>query len=127
MAPPNPLPSAHGTLCSAQDVFDVLMQPSRAQIWTQAAAVVSPAAGSELSLYGGNVAGKTVDAVPGKRIHQQWRLQSWPAGTRGWWPGRASCPQTRCEVPSELTTGEQGGSGRRGADGGDGVQGASPT
>ena len=62
-------------------MFGALTQVGRAQIWTQAQALVSAEPGAELRLYGGNVSGKTLDAVPGKRLHLEWRLQSWPTGT----------------------------------------------
>jgi activator of HSP90 ATPase len=36
--------------------------------------------GGEWALFGGNVEGKFVELVPGKKIVQTWRFASWPAG-----------------------------------------------
>jgi hypothetical protein len=67
----------------AQDIYEALTLAPRVQIWTQAPAVVGTSAGAELQLYGGNVTGQTLEAIPGRRLRQRWRLQSWPAGAWG--------------------------------------------
>jgi activator of HSP90 ATPase len=69
-------------VCSAADLYDTLLKPERAQVWTRAPAVIAPTVGCEYSLFGGNVVGKIVELVPNKKIVKTWRLKSWPAGKR---------------------------------------------
>ena len=43
-------------------------------------AEISPEAGGEVSLFGGEIRARNVELVPGKRVVQAWRAQSWPEG-----------------------------------------------
>ena len=36
--------------------------------------------GGEISMFGGDIRGRNVELVPGKRVVQAWRSQAWPEG-----------------------------------------------
>ena len=44
------------------------------------AASIAKDAGGELSMFGGDISGRIVELVPGKRVVQAWRSQAWPEG-----------------------------------------------
>jgi uncharacterized protein YndB with AHSA1/START domain len=44
------------------------------------AAAISKDAGGALSMFGGDIRGRNVELVPGKRVVQAWRSQAWPEG-----------------------------------------------
>ncbi len=44
------------------------------------AAKISKDAGGAVSLFGGDIAARNIELVPGKRVVQAWRSQSWPEG-----------------------------------------------
>ncbi|KAJ3230476.1 hypothetical protein HDU81_004465 [Chytriomyces hyalinus] len=66
-------------VCSASDLYNTLLEPGRAQIWSRGPAQIKPEVGAEVSLFGGNVTGKILELVPNKKIVQTWRLKSWPS------------------------------------------------
>jgi activator of HSP90 ATPase len=54
------------------EVYNALTNPLAIQLWTGEAAVMSEEPGSEFSLWDGNIAGKNISFIPGKRIEQEW-------------------------------------------------------
>jgi activator of HSP90 ATPase len=44
------------------------------------AAEIASEVGGALSMFGGDIRGRIVELVPGKRIVQAWRSQAWPDG-----------------------------------------------
>lgn len=44
------------------------------------AAEISKEPGGEVSLFGGDIRARNIELVPGKRVVQAWRSQSWPEG-----------------------------------------------
>ncbi|KAJ3091420.1 hypothetical protein HK100_007181 [Physocladia obscura] len=66
-------------VCSASDLYNTLLDPSRVQIWSRGPATIKPEVGADVALFGGNVTGKILELVPNKRIVQTWRLKTWPA------------------------------------------------
>lgn len=43
-------------------------------------AAIATEAGGPISLFGGDIRGRNVELVPGKRVVQAWRAQGWPEG-----------------------------------------------
>ena len=41
---------------------------------------ISQQVGGTISLFGGDISGRNVELVPGKRVVQAWRSQAWPEG-----------------------------------------------
>jgi uncharacterized protein YndB with AHSA1/START domain len=44
------------------------------------AAEIATEVGGALSMFGGDIRGRVVELVPGKRVVQAWRSQAWPDG-----------------------------------------------
>ena len=44
------------------------------------AAEIAREAGGPISMFGGDIRGRNVELVPGRRVVQAWRSQSWPEG-----------------------------------------------
>lgn len=44
------------------------------------AADISKDAGGALSMFGGDIRGRNVELIPGRRVVQAWRSQAWPEG-----------------------------------------------
>ena len=57
---------------SAEDIFTALTNPLTIEIWTSAAAVMEPVAGTEFSLWDGDITGMNLEIEPGKKIVQEW-------------------------------------------------------
>ena len=57
---------------TAEDIFTALTNPLTIEIWTGAAAVMEPVAGSEFSLWDGDITGLNLEIEPGKKIVQEW-------------------------------------------------------
>ncbi|KAJ7350475.1 activator of Hsp90 ATPase [Mycena albidolilacea] len=69
-------------MASADDLFGLLTDEKRIQLWTHASAQSSAKADTEYVLFGGGVKGKYVSLTPPSEIVQTWALQSptWPSG-----------------------------------------------
>ncbi|KAI8374283.1 activator of Hsp90 ATPase [Radiomyces spectabilis] len=65
---------------SAHELFETLLDPQRASVWTRGPAQVSKQVGSKFQFFNGNVSGEILEVEPDKKIVQSWRLASWPAG-----------------------------------------------
>lgn len=57
---------------SAEDVYNVLVNPVMLEIWTGEPAVMSEEPGSEFSLWDGAIVGKNLEFEKSRRIVQQW-------------------------------------------------------
>jgi activator of HSP90 ATPase len=44
------------------------------------AAKIAAKAGGEFSMFGGQITGRHIELVPGKRVVQAWRSKDWPEG-----------------------------------------------
>ncbi|KAF9545643.1 hypothetical protein EC957_010624 [Mortierella hygrophila] len=66
---------------SAHDIYDVLLNQAKVQIWTRSnKSTIEAKVGTTFSLFGGSVTGENKELVEDKKIVQSWRLSSWPAG-----------------------------------------------
>ncbi|ORZ08495.1 activator of Hsp90 ATPase [Lobosporangium transversale] len=66
---------------SARDVYDVLLNQAKVQAWTRSnKSTIEPKVGAKFSFFDGNVTGEIKELVQDKKIVQNWRLGSWPAG-----------------------------------------------
>lgn len=63
---------------SARDIYEALLDPKRADIWTHGKSQVSKKIGSQFKFFDGNVHGELIQATPSKSIIQTWRLKNWP-------------------------------------------------
>ena len=61
-------------------VYEALTRAEVFSAFTGAHARIDPVAGGELSCFDGNIEGRHIELVPGKRIVQAWRVSSWNAG-----------------------------------------------
>eukprot|EP01135_Chromosphaera_perkinsii_P008552 Nk52_evm18s1400 gene=Nk52_evmTU18s1400 len=66
--------------CSTGMMFDILTDSGRVQAFTQSPAKIEARVGGKFEMFGGNVVGEFIELVPGKKIVQKWRSQSWPEG-----------------------------------------------
>ncbi|KAF9281631.1 hypothetical protein BGZ88_011473 [Linnemannia elongata] len=66
---------------SAHDIYDVLLNQAKVQIWTRSnKSTIVAKVGTKFSLFGGSVTGEIKELVEDKKIVQSWRQSSWPAG-----------------------------------------------
>lgn len=62
-------------------IFELLVDATQFSAFTGRAANVTSEAGRAFSLFGGMITGRNVELVPGERVVQAWRSNSWPVGT----------------------------------------------
>lgn len=65
---------------SPQRVFDVLTSGAEFAAATEKPAILGATEGDTFKLFGGNIEGRNVELVPGKRLVQAWRIADWDAG-----------------------------------------------
>ncbi|KAI8358264.1 activator of Hsp90 ATPase [Mortierella sp. GBAus27b] len=65
---------------TAHDIYDVLLNQAKVQVWTRSNATIEAKVGSKFSFFGGNVSGEIKELDEDKKIVQSWRLGTWPAG-----------------------------------------------
>ena len=63
-----------------KDVYAMLVDSKKHARFTGAPARIGRAEGSLFSAYGGHLVGRTIEALPAKRLVQAWRAVDWPAG-----------------------------------------------
>ncbi|KAK4513413.1 uncharacterized protein ATC70_005412 [Mucor velutinosus] len=68
------------TGATPREIYETLLDPQRAAIWSHGKAKVSKRIGTDFELFDGNVHGTLMQATPGKSIMQTWRLKNWPQG-----------------------------------------------
>jgi activator of HSP90 ATPase len=65
----------------AQEIYDALVDgPTFSRMTGGAPATIDAEAGGAFSLFGGAIAGRQIELVPGRRVVQAWRVGSWPEG-----------------------------------------------
>lgn len=57
---------------AAEDIFTALTNPLTIEIWSGATAVMEPVAGTEFSLWNGDITGINLEIEPGRKIVQEW-------------------------------------------------------
>jgi activator of HSP90 ATPase len=60
---------------SAEDIYTALTNPLTIEIWSGATAVMEPVAGTEFSLWDGDISGINLEFEPGKKIVQEWHFE----------------------------------------------------
>jgi activator of HSP90 ATPase len=60
---------------SAEDIYTALTTPLSIEIWSGAEAVMEPVAGTEFSLWDGDITGLNLEFEPGKKIVQEWYFE----------------------------------------------------
>ena len=60
---------------SAEDIFTALTNPLTIEIWSGASAVMDPVAGTEFSLWDGDITGINLEIESGKKIVQEWYFE----------------------------------------------------
>ncbi|KYQ91054.1 activator of Hsp90 ATPase family protein [Tieghemostelium lacteum] len=63
---------------SPLDSYDVFTNPAKIAAYTQDKVEFENKEGGKFSLYGGMIRGTNVQLVPGSKLVQKWRLNSWP-------------------------------------------------
>ena len=66
--------------CTADDLFDFLTNEQKIPMWSRNPAKMKPEVGSEVSMFGGNIAGKVTKVVKPKSFSCTWRAPTWPQG-----------------------------------------------
>jgi len=66
--------------CTAVELYNALTLPEMVQAFTGGAAELLAEPDGVFQLLGGNISGTFKELEPARRIVQQWRLKSWPAG-----------------------------------------------
>jgi len=74
---PEPIHQEVTFAANAQAVYEALTDAKQFSELTQAPAEIDPAPGGALSLFGGVISGETIEAVPGERLIQAWRVANW--------------------------------------------------
>ncbi|KAI9019368.1 activator of Hsp90 ATPase [Phycomyces nitens] len=67
-------------LTSAKELYNTLLDPGRASIWSRGPAKIADKVGTKFEFFNGNVTGEIKELEPEKKIVQSWRLKSWPQG-----------------------------------------------
>jgi uncharacterized protein YndB with AHSA1/START domain len=62
------------------DLYNALTDAKRVKAFTQSDASISAEPGRDFTMFGGSIEGRQVELVPGKRIVQDWRFNTWPEG-----------------------------------------------
>jgi len=66
--------------CSPLDLYKAFLEPERVSGYTMKPAEISAQVGGAFRIRGGAVSGTQVKLVPGERIVQKWRMDSYPEG-----------------------------------------------
>ena len=54
------------------DVYSALVNPYTIELWSGYPAVMSEVPGSEFSLWEGDITGRNIEFIPGKKVVQEW-------------------------------------------------------
>ncbi len=65
---------------SPDEVYETFMDETKHAALTHGDAQISRDAGGAFSQHDGQIVGRNLELVPGKRIVQAWRFEQWPAG-----------------------------------------------
>lgn len=64
------------------EVFEALTNPAVIQKWSGAPAKMDDKAGTQFSLFGGNIAGSNLEVVPHQKLVQEWYSGEWESPSR---------------------------------------------
>jgi activator of HSP90 ATPase len=67
---------------SADDVFDALVKPEMIERWSGDEAKMGDNVGDEFSLWSGQMFGKNLEVLHGKKLVQEWNYENWEAPSR---------------------------------------------
>lgn len=66
---------------AAADIYELLTDSTKfSEMTGGASAEIDASEGGDISLFGGMITGRTIEAVPNQRLVQAWRPQPWDAG-----------------------------------------------
>jgi activator of HSP90 ATPase len=65
---------------SPEQIYEELIDAETFAAWTGAPAEIDPTPGGHFSLFGGQIEGRNIELVPGKRVVQAWRVAGWEPG-----------------------------------------------
>ena len=66
---------------TAADIYELLTDSAKFSDMTGGApAEIDASEGGDISMFGGMITGRTIEAVPNQRLVQAWRPQPWDAG-----------------------------------------------
>ncbi len=63
-----------------EQVYAAYMEPGQRAQFTDGATEISSDEGGPFSCHDGQIVGRNLELVPGRRIVQAWRVSGWPAG-----------------------------------------------
>ncbi len=66
--------------CAPQRIYDALLDSKQFATFSGQPADIDPKAGGAFSMFGGMIAGRSVELISGERIVQAWRPTHWDAG-----------------------------------------------
>ncbi|KAK4701521.1 activator of Hsp90 ATPase protein 1, partial [Phenoliferia sp. Uapishka_3] len=69
--------------CTADDLFNFLTDETKIPLWSRNPAKMKPEVGAEMSMFGGNIAGKVTAVSRPDSITCDWRAPTWPEGYYG--------------------------------------------
>jgi len=67
-------------MATAQRIYGVLLDSKQFAAFTGLAATIDPSEGGAFLMFGGLIAGRNIELVPGQRIVQAWRPTHWDPG-----------------------------------------------
>lgn len=62
---------------SPSDVWKMLIDPRKIQVWSGTPAVMKAAVGTEFSLWNGEIHGRNLEVLPERKLVQEWQEQDW--------------------------------------------------
>ena len=63
-----------------QRIYEALTCAKQFGEFTGALAEIDPVSGGQFSCFGGMITGQTIEAIPGNRLVQAWRVSNWEPG-----------------------------------------------
>ncbi|MGI0156609.1 MAG: SRPBCC domain-containing protein, partial [Thermoplasmata archaeon] len=63
-----------------EKIFDMDMDSAERSRFTKVPATISREVGGAFSCHRGQIVGRNVELIPGRRIVQAWRVSDWPSG-----------------------------------------------
>jgi activator of HSP90 ATPase len=65
---------------SPEQMYEKLTDADEFAAWTGVPAEIDSAPGGSFSLFGGQIEGRNIELVPGRRVVQAWRVSGWEPG-----------------------------------------------
>jgi len=82
-APPSADASIHQEVdfkASPQRIYEALLDEKQFSAFSGTAAQIHREAGGAFKLFGGRVTGRNIELIPGQRVVQAWRVETWAPG-----------------------------------------------